>query len=265
MSERFYCTDNVYFLTDQDTIVHVERDDCTDSPRDWDNVGTLLLGDNSCLGKNEAGDMFPTWEGLLEHYGVEMSGHLGDDVRAVREAAKGLGDVVLPVSTYEHGGMEVYIGLPEDHFDGRWDCSFQGLIMADKETIRENWGEGPDAYETAENVLRGEIKDLDTWAQGEVYGYTEYNKMGEEIDACWGFYGDNPNENGISDSTGHIVEDLGEYLDIEECLEDNAERLGIEIDPLPSLSDRIHAAEGISEERNSAAAGVEKTERDDAR
>ena len=58
---------------------------------------------------------------------------------------------------------------------------------------------------------------------------------------------------------------LGLYNSLEECLEDNQERLGIELDPLPSLSDRIHAAEGISEERNSAAAGVEKTERDDAR
>jgi hypothetical protein len=42
--------------------------------------------------------------------------------------------------------------------------------------------------EKAEDILRGEIVSYDAYLGGRVYGYV-IEQDGEEIDACWGFFG----------------------------------------------------------------------------
>lgn len=78
-------------------------------------------------------------------------------------------------------------------------------------TTEENWREVADHY------LEGEMKTYDQYVRGDVYGYkltkkviqqdkcphcgeviSEYEDE-EEVDSCWGFYGDCLEENGILD------------------------------------------------------------------
>lgn len=61
-------------------------------------------------------------------------------------------------------------------------------------------------------IMEGEVEDYDTYLRGEVYGYILYElgddpeedseETAEEIDSCWGFYGDDLLENGIPDNCG---------------------------------------------------------------
>ena len=46
--------------------------------------------------------------------------------------------------------------------------------------------------------LEGEIETFDQYIRGDVYGFI-VEEDGEEIDSCWGFYGEDPRTNGMSD------------------------------------------------------------------
>ena len=56
--------------------------------------------------------------------------------------------------------------------------------------------------------LNGEIKVLDAYVRGAVYGYRILDSEGEEEDACWGFFGDNILLNGILDGLSDEDEKL---------------------------------------------------------
>jgi len=85
----------------------------------------------------------------------------------------------------------------------------------------------------SEDILKGTRELFDAWAWGDVYGFiieecksyakvpaeefkygsmdnVEFEEEWEEIDSCWGFYGDKWMENGMSD---HIPEELHYQLE----------------------------------------------------
>ena len=191
------------YKTDKGTV-KIYPDSCAESPRDWDNIVTLHTTDGCPYFDNES--KFDSYEDLIEYYGVERSGYdwkaMHRDARTLVEAAKKKGDILKPISVYSHSGDSIYIGLPADHFDGRWDCSLLGFGIDDSETIKNEFNGDT---EVAERVFDGEIKTLSEYVAGEVYGYKLFNEEDEEIDSCWGFYGDNPAENGMEDYVGKEV------------------------------------------------------------
>ena len=164
-----WMSDENYYLTEKGNIIQVVHDRDASSPREFDNIGKLFLMDRSPLGNNETD--FDAWEDLLDHYNISQSGYdkksLNTDVQHLIETAKECGDILLPISTYEHGGTTVYIGMPGDHFDGQWDCSFQGFIIANKAAIEKEYGKDSNASEKAATELEGEIKLLSEWISGE--------------------------------------------------------------------------------------------------
>lgn len=76
-------------------------------------------------------------------------------------------------------------------------------------------------WEDAARMLEAEVEMFKQWADGDVYGFVveewtdecacEQCSAGEwvEIDSCWGFYGSDPFENGMSE---HIDEELHDAL-----------------------------------------------------
>lgn len=88
-------------------------------------------------------------------------------------------------------------------------------------------------------IINGAAIELQAYLDNEIYRATEYTIDGEEVDSCGGFIGDNIEMNGIEDSFDTVVEKLGKYENLEACLEDNQEKLGIEIEPVKPLQDRI--------------------------
>lgn len=54
----------------------------------------------------------------------------------------------------------------------------------------------------ARDILKGEIKMLSQWANGEVYGF----RIDKLDDSCWGFYGDNHEESGLLETARETID-----------------------------------------------------------
>lgn len=170
--------------------LRVIREESPESPREWDNVGTMVcfhnrynLGDKTNLNQ----DSFNSWEELKEY--------LVEELKA---------EVILPLRLYDHSGISISCGT-EYPFNDRWDSGCVGFIYVTKDKLNE---EGINK-EDAEKRLKGEVETYDQYLNGDIYGFQLVeltnckccSHNGEvELDSCWGFYGDNPFENGMSDN-----------------------------------------------------------------
>jgi hypothetical protein len=139
------------------------------SPREWDNLGTMVCWHRrSNLGDKQSRDAPTTIEDASE---IEKHG-----------------GVVLPLYLYEHSGMTMdTIG-----FSCPWDSGQVGIIYAEKATILKEYNVTdvtPEIRERVLKVLRSEVETYDQWLQGDVYGFVIEDAEGEHLDSCWGFFG----------------------------------------------------------------------------
>lgn len=118
----------------------------------------------------------------------------------------------LPLYFYNHSGITISTKPSGD----RWDSGEVGRIYITKANAVNIWGLNPDAddFEAAIiNNLESEVKTYNQYITGDVYGFTITDPDGEEVDSCWGFYGDDFRNNGMTD---HIPKELQSQLkDIE--------------------------------------------------
>ncbi|MHB9130367.1 MAG: hypothetical protein ACYDBB_04650 [Armatimonadota bacterium] len=62
----------------------------------------------------------------------------------------------------------------------------------------------------AEEALRAEVAVYDQYLRGEVYGFVLTDcATGKVTDSCWGFYGENPWQNGMAD---HLPPDIRDQV-----------------------------------------------------
>jgi hypothetical protein len=159
-------------------------DEFPESPREWDNVSRMVcfhgdynLGDKHDYKSND----FSGWDELKEILIEDEGAHL-----------------IYPLSLYDHSGITIFIGEPNDS----WDSGRVGFVYVTKKMIEKVWGAvTPETEALAEKCLRAEVKEYDQYIQGNVYGYVIEDADGEEIDSCWGYYGD--------DIIDVIVEEVG--------------------------------------------------------
>ena len=149
-------------------------DESPESPREWDNMGTMVcfhprynLGDKHSFDKH----LYSSWE--------EMEKDIVDTENV---------HTILPLYLYDHGG----ITISTSPFSCRWDTTRVGWIFVSKESVK-NYG----VDETkVEECLEGEVKTYDTYLRGEVYGFEVVKvtkcDLGHEheevIDTYWGYY-----------------------------------------------------------------------------
>lgn len=166
--------------------LEIFHDDNPESPRDWDNVGTMVcfarrynLGDKH---DHETPQDFLEWKK-----------EQGDDIIAC-----------LPLYLYDHSGITMSTGP----FTCPWDSGQVGWIIATRESL-ESGGHNIDKLEVAkvEEWLRNEVEIYDQYLRGDIYGFVMRDPPcktcdgpGEEGDSCWGFFGDNPIENGMDEN-----------------------------------------------------------------
>lgn len=161
----------------------IENDEHSESPRDWENLGTMICFRGRCrLG--DAHDLlqhqFSGWEDL-KRYLTEVHGPA----------------MFLPIYMYEHGGRE----LSTEPFSCPWDSGQVGWIFVTGERMRAEYGENPD-METVEKALIQEVATYNQWISGDVYGYLVKgpadawcpecgHKFERKIlDSCRGIYGE---------------------------------------------------------------------------
>ena len=134
-----------------------------DPRRDWDNLGTIYgsWGEDD-FAKINQGDWDSTKTYLDKNY------------------------IWLPLYGYEHSGRTVRT----TPFNCRWDSGLMGVIAVSKEDARKEYGRlTAKQVNKIETYLLGEVETFDHFLTGNVWGY-EISKDGEDLDSCWGYFGD---------------------------------------------------------------------------
>lgn len=111
------------------------------------------------------------------------------------------GDLAMKVYCYSKRCFELSL-FP---FSCPWDSGVLGFIVVRKSVIdREFNGD----REKALRNLKAELITYNDYLNGRTYGGILYDAQGEEIDSCWGFYGNDFETNGIYDNFGINKNDI---------------------------------------------------------
>lgn len=196
--------------------ITVDHDDMgvTDSPRDWDNLGTMAC----CHGRYNLGDEqvdpegmtveCPACNGSGELDGVTVESHAAYGERLAEcPKCEGTGELADPVQWAVDQGATVVIGLYlYDHsgismkastlyrdgqrvdggnpFTCQWDSGMVGVMF----DTPERRGVMGTPLELIEECLHGEVREYDDYLTGDVYYYSIKGPLCD--DACYGFYPD---------------------------------------------------------------------------
>lgn len=177
--------------------VKIIRDCDPESPREWDNLGTMVcahrrynLGDEDGLAK--------ALRVIYKHLSDKQLDDMGFDADHVPDVEKALEKtgqaIVLPLYLYDHSG----ITMSTSPFSCRWDSGQVGFIYVTKEDVRNeyDWKRlTQERIQKIETYLKGEVEVYDQYLTGDVWGFV--SQEGDEEDSCWGFFGSDPLTNGI--------------------------------------------------------------------
>lgn len=182
-------------------LVH---DSSPDSPRNWDNLGTMIcfhnrynLGDNH----NYNSDDYNSWEEMKK--------------AIIKEENTA---VILPLYLYDHSGISISTGA----FSCRWDSRQIGFIFVSKEKALEEFGGKivtAKLKEKLEKILDGEVETYDQYVRGDVYGFQIVDEDDDVVDSCYGFYGDNHKESGILDYIDFELLGLNSREELEQLID----------------------------------------------
>lgn len=165
--------------------IQLYRDQYPDSPRDWDNIGTMIafhgrynLGDDHDFNHRDYSGWDEMEDAILKRYGKDA--------------------VILPLYLYDHGG----ITMNTTGFHCPWDSGQVGFIVAPVPIIRAAFGVKrvtAKVRKQAIDSLKAEVEVYDYYLRGEVYGYTLSDADGNTVESVSGFYGSDVSKNGMMD------------------------------------------------------------------
>lgn len=158
----------------------IKRDENPDNPREWDNIGRFCVPSRCKYVENEAdiaSDL--DWESAEED----------------KKVLEKQGYIAFPVMVYDHSGVHVYVGEPEND----WDRRQIGWYIAKK-------------GEATKEQLVAEVALYNQYINGEVYKFEVYHGEDGLIDSCGGFYS-------IEEIRGYLqdeIPNLNPNLELEE-------------------------------------------------
>ena len=106
--------------------------------------------------------------------------------------------VAFPILSHEHSDIRYYLGTSIDY----WEGSIAGFAFIDKSKVYEEFGVKKitsQIVEKVKSIVERQLKAYTDCVNGYVYGFTLYNKDGEEIDSCGGFFGYEKDEDMLKD------------------------------------------------------------------
>jgi len=221
-------------------FVRIRQDVEPMDPREWGNLGTMVcwhrryvLGDEQSEEDPERWlcdlvgvDQLELEEWWTARHKVDWQKLYSDEYsekmkacevwvreRIQREVERQL--IILPLYLYDHSGITMNtIG-----FSCPWDSGQIGWIYVKKDQVRKEYGWKTitaQRRKQVEDYLRHEVETYDMWLRNDVYGFEVVEvyecDLGHEhekvTDSCWGFFGDDWNENGIKD---HLPDELQDH------------------------------------------------------
>lgn len=134
----------------------------------------------------------------LEHHhyvlGTEAVSH--ERMDEIRDGIQDGTYIGLPIFAYVHSGSTIRVG---SGFSCPWDSGQSGFVYCDRElTLKEFSDE-----EAVVKCLKAEVELFDAYLKGKVYGYRLFDKDNEELESCWGFYGDDEFDYMFSELDAH--------------------------------------------------------------
>jgi hypothetical protein len=177
------------------TTVTIIYDESPQNPRKgWDcNIGTIVawhsrynLSDEENI--SDADELFYSLARMVDRTIDEE-----DEKKIARIVQKNY--VILPVYMFDHSG----IALSVTPFSCSWDSGQVGFIYTEKKSAMEalgiqEWSTG--ARRRIEEELKSEVDIFSSYVSGDVYGFI-IMESGDEVESCYGFYGDDMAENGL--------------------------------------------------------------------
>ena len=162
--------EKIYYYDNYKT--EITLDDWAESPRDWDNLGTMLTWQRgySSPDTNE----FATPDDFIEWWNENC----------------GVNGIILPVYCLEHGN----ISYSTSNYGDKWDSGQVGFIYVTSEDFAKEGVMLADAIK----ILENEVKIYSYYANGEVYSINTSIKVvcdsckhveWEYVDGCGGYYG----------------------------------------------------------------------------
>jgi len=152
--------------------IKIFQDDSAESPDSWGDDALFLVHYHRdfevCRDKVVARDTIAAL-------------YRGEKSEAVRELKKKYH--VFSVATLIHSGVWLRLGsggFQED--SGGWDTSHVGAALVSKKEFKSRGKAG----KAAESL----IKEWNDYLSGNVYGYTVKDAESNNLDSCWGFFGD---------------------------------------------------------------------------
>jgi len=146
----------MFTQTLKDLTLTIANDNDAESPRNWDNIGTVAFTSR----RYAFGDELKTSDELVELM------HNPDCV-------------YLKIYLYDHSG----IAISTSPFSCQWDSGLAGLIYAFPEMHPEM------TRDEIVKALQSEVSDLNQWVEGEVYWYRIEDSKGDCLESCGGFFG----------------------------------------------------------------------------
>lgn len=197
----------------------IKQDIYSQSPRDWDNLGTISYNHSRYnLGDEKISDPIDWLAGMLD-FSEERVERIADRLESDYYSNRVLEDleaeffrkyIALPVYLYDHSG----ITINTTGFSCSWDSGKVGYIWVSKEDIKKEYGWIRITKQREEKIktyLEGEIETFDQYLTGDVYGFEFEDDEGNE-DGCWGFYGTDWDTNGVKDylpkEAHHLLNDI---------------------------------------------------------
>jgi hypothetical protein len=161
----------------RDHLINIYVDENPESPREWDNLGTMYTGHRDYRPEERFHDHFETDEVFKSQW--EFSDQF------LREY------IALPIYLYDHSGLTVRT-YP---FSCQWDSGLFGIIAVEVEKVKKEYGWKvltAKRRETIEQHLKGEVETYDQYLTGQVYGYqiTPADDGENVIWSCWGYFGE---------------------------------------------------------------------------
>lgn len=187
-------------------LIEVIQDESPESPREWDNLGKMIC--------------FHSRYNLGDKHDYRSGDYSGWDEQRKDIEKKENACVILPLYLYDHSG----ITMKTSPFGCNWDSGQVGWIVVSKEQVRKEYNVkriNKELIEKVTKVLEGEVETYDQYLTGEIYGYKIFkvtecdfgHEHKEEVDSCWGFYGE---DECMTEAEGIVVHYLTKVLVQEE-------------------------------------------------
>ena len=163
--------------------IKIVQDEDAQSPDDWGNDDAFLVYDhrNFSVGR-EGFDPREIFESCSERKRMFYEGYY-----------------VFTCYAYIHSGVS--LSLQRNNvgwWHGNWDTSSTGFVLVKRSKENKWWHKCK-----AREVAQATVDEWNEYLSGNVYGFQTFDAEGNDIDSCWGFYGD-PDGDVLAEAKGSI-------------------------------------------------------------